>query len=453
MHLVVVVRQTIMTLHQWLLRNIWGSSYMSFRLKSNIHQAFFIQLGYTALWFNFAISVYYMLSIVHSWSELRMKKIRLGLYGVPLLIGVGLAFACIPFAGPTYSVCWIPDLKLVIIFGIVPIFSGIALCTLCMGSVCHFVIKQSRASRRWTFSATSVQSTSQNFSWRRNASAPASDGTNTGGHGEVRQSRGSFSRRPFVLYQSFYYLASFYITWSVALIPHFFFRSQAAFQSYWLWMLWVTFAPLQGFWNALVYLRPRWKQKQREAALMRAASTSQQMVVGSFWARFRFGVLRMPRDSEQDRSMRSSTSFLTRLASKLGRTLLWRKSTRRDDVDPAASVIEQGDGRLHPIPASGDYYHEDADKRDCDIDNSAPDVCENVPFASITPNTSNPDHAAPTNDNSSPALESIISTRSSAEDVPHATIHGMNELPTNEGCGHELNKSTSDSKGESGRRE
>ena len=60
-----------------------------------------------------------------------------------------------------------------------------------------------------------------------------------------------------VLWQCFFYLASFYLTWPVLLTGQFLFSRKKAVP-HWFWQIDFAMVPLQGFWNFLVYARPRW---------------------------------------------------------------------------------------------------------------------------------------------------------------------------------------------------
>jgi hypothetical protein len=59
-------------------------------------QAFFIQLGFTSMFYNVSLALYYVLVVAHGWRESRLKGVRHFMHAVPLLIGFGLAFEGIP---------------------------------------------------------------------------------------------------------------------------------------------------------------------------------------------------------------------------------------------------------------------------------------------------------------------------------------------------------------------
>ena len=73
----------------------------------------------------------------------------------------------------------------------------------------------------------------------------------------------SLSRQ--IAYQSYLYVGALWITWGPVVILR---GVQLAQGVTYYWMLiWVALSiPMHGFWNALVYLRPRWIQKRKEQA-------------------------------------------------------------------------------------------------------------------------------------------------------------------------------------------
>ena len=60
-------------------------------------QGFFIQMGTTSAFISVSLAVYYFCMITLSWTEYKMKKVRLWLFLCPIVVGLTLAFAGIPF--------------------------------------------------------------------------------------------------------------------------------------------------------------------------------------------------------------------------------------------------------------------------------------------------------------------------------------------------------------------
>ena len=61
--------------------------------KSCIAQGFFIQLGTISCYTNVSLAVYFFFVIRQGWTEEKMKKIRVLLFGCPILVGLAFAFA------------------------------------------------------------------------------------------------------------------------------------------------------------------------------------------------------------------------------------------------------------------------------------------------------------------------------------------------------------------------
>mmetsp|Transcript_16015 Transcript_16015/g.34843 ORF Transcript_16015/g.34843 Transcript_16015/m.34843 type:complete len:900 (-) Transcript_16015:27-2726(-) len=181
-------------------------------------QGYFIQLGSTAAYMNTSLAFYYLLVIKYGWSEIRIKRIRWALFLVPILIGLAFAFASIPYNEPLALWCnnaasyW-PEIPMIVTIG---------LATIVMGIVCWDVSSKERATKKYR----------------------------TGDTG-----RPSLSRK--VFWQSFFYLMAFYIVWPVYLALQFAWASGYAFTNYGFILAAGTMVPLQGFWNMLVYIRPR----------------------------------------------------------------------------------------------------------------------------------------------------------------------------------------------------
>lgn len=145
---------------------------------SCVAQGFFIQIGAISAYTNVSLSVYYLLVIKCGWSEIRVKKIHVYLFLVPVLVGISFAFAGIPFYAPLPLWCnntasyW-PD---------IPVAVAIGLATVIMGTVCWDVYSKEKATKKY----------------------------HSGRTGRTRLSTKVF-------WQSFWYLLAFYLTWPVYL--------------------------------------------------------------------------------------------------------------------------------------------------------------------------------------------------------------------------------------------
>ncbi|KAL3781671.1 LOW QUALITY PROTEIN: hypothetical protein HJC23_007303 [Cyclotella cryptica] len=160
-----------------------------------VAQGFFIQIGTIACFLNTSIAVYYLMSIKHGWNDDRMKAKRLWLFVPPIIVGL---------------VYW-PES---------PVIFSIATATFVMGDVCQHVYKNTRATRRYS------------------------------------ASRGRISKTVFM--QACWFTGAFYITWIPYVALQYMWSSGRALTNYGFILYAATSVPLQGFWNFVVYIRPRY---------------------------------------------------------------------------------------------------------------------------------------------------------------------------------------------------
>lgn len=184
--------------------------------KTCIAQGFFIQLGTIAGYMNVSLAIYYLLKIKYGWSELKSKKKRVYLFISPIVVGLTFAFAGIPHYGNMMIWCnntaefW-PE---------IPLIAAIAAATIIMSALCCHVYRQESRTTQFT-------------------------GASTGFSGRVFE-------------QACWFLAAFYFTWLPYLLLQYLWASGRAFYSYGLILYASTSIPLQGFWNWIVYSRPRY---------------------------------------------------------------------------------------------------------------------------------------------------------------------------------------------------
>jgi hypothetical protein len=202
-------------------------------------QAFFIQLGYTSVFYNVSLTCYYVLVICYSWSELQLRRRRQWLHGIPLLVGIGLALGGIPIYGPFEYACHITIFAvptyIICIFFAIPIGISIILITAGMLQVYFKVRRQSRATARYSMTSPNLE----------------------------RQ----------VFWQCLSYVMAFYITWPIQFTVYVGLLDEVNRIGFTLLMAFV--APLQGFNNFLVYVRPRvqrYIKKKRKSHRLSIAS-------------------------------------------------------------------------------------------------------------------------------------------------------------------------------------
>jgi hypothetical protein len=181
-------------------------------------QGFFIQLGTASPFYNLAVAVYYSAIINYEWTEERIAKYRLWLIGIPVLCGLILACAGIPFYGPNAVMCYVLEHE--VWFLVVPLSVVIVFATLMMTRIFLKVFRQERRVRKYSMSSQRM------------------------------------SRR--VFWQGFWYLACFYVSWPVVIAWIFLDDSFLFSDKHFHFMCCaLVMAPLQGFLNFLSYIRVR----------------------------------------------------------------------------------------------------------------------------------------------------------------------------------------------------
>jgi len=193
-------------------------------------QAFFIQLGFTSIFYNVSLAVYYVLVVAYGWKEFQLKPYRSLMHGLPVLIGLGLALGGIPIYHWLEYGCHIQtwsdsegNLWEVLLFVVLPIGFSIAAITASMLVVYCNVRKHSRRAGKWRLSGKAKAATLE------------------------RQ----------VFWQCVSFALAFYITWPIVITIY---LTSADVNGPLGLTITVAFvAPLQGFSNFLVYIRPRLK--------------------------------------------------------------------------------------------------------------------------------------------------------------------------------------------------
>ena len=197
-------------------------------------QGFFVQLGVTGALYNLSLSCYYTLAIALGWTETKLRRVRIFLH-LPAVIGLALALAGIPYYAQAIWGCYlqpppIADAFHVSVFFMLPIASVVAIATINMLIVTLAVRRNLRRSRKW----------------RRGGGNKSQD------------------LETQVLWQAAFYLSAFYVSYPLLIATNT--REATVSSQYWLYLTAITLAPLQGFSNFLVYVRPRvmrWVHRSR----------------------------------------------------------------------------------------------------------------------------------------------------------------------------------------------
>jgi len=203
-------------------------------------QGFFVQLGYIGIFFNLALSTYYLMTIKYGMTELRIKKYRYFFILPPILVGLVLAFAGIPFYDNIYLMCHVPppydvgfdDVQYtkasnwgpLIALSMVPICLVTAGGCLNMSLIYFHVRKEEKAAQRWMMN-------------------------NDNSNGMSKQ----------VFAQALLFTGSFLLCWILYFVANFG-ASSNLWYNYTFWVFLVILNPLMGLCNCLVYFRIKWSQ-------------------------------------------------------------------------------------------------------------------------------------------------------------------------------------------------
>uniref|UniRef100_A0A7S3P6F5 G-protein coupled receptors family 2 profile 2 domain-containing protein n=1 Tax=Amphora coffeiformis TaxID=265554 RepID=A0A7S3P6F5_9STRA len=193
-------------------------------------QAFFVQLGFTSVFCNVSLAIYYVLTIARGWKEFQLKAIRWYLQGFPLVSGIGLACGAITNYHWIEYGCHILPLEEgdtewpILVFAVIPLGLSIISITMSMWFVYRAVQVQATKAKKWRL------------------------GGDSGGKNSLERE---------VFWQCLLYVLAFYITWPIMFSVYL--ASVDIEGPLGLTLLIAFLAPLQGFWNSLVYLRPKIK--------------------------------------------------------------------------------------------------------------------------------------------------------------------------------------------------
>jgi len=226
-------------------------------------QGFWIQVGVGAPLYNASLSMYYFLVIFKGWKDHQMKKIEPFLHAVPILFS--LSTATIAAATDSYCNsnvwCWIDSSNNGFRFGFFygPVWAAMAFVTFAMVAIyCHFLV-QERKTKKYSQAQERVkQRLSSKSNLERTAVQPTniSHAANTASYA-VRNNHSSPRKSREIAGQAMFYVGSFYLTF---LFPSWTRFDQMLYGSspFAVIALFSVIFPMQGFFNACVYFRPRY---------------------------------------------------------------------------------------------------------------------------------------------------------------------------------------------------
>ena len=226
-------------------------------------QGFWIQLGVGAPLYNASLSVYYFLVIFKGWREHQIKKVEPFLHAIPIIFALttSIIVAATDNFRSSNVWCWISMDNIAMRFGFFygPIWAAILWVTCSMAAIyCRFLV-QERKNKRYQGSGQAGNNAQQLHSTATNVIGRLQSTTNIGNTG-MRSSTVSTSRSKSskIAGQALCYVGSFYLTF---LFPSWTRISQMMGRQppFAVVAMFTIFFPMQGFYNALVFFRPKIK--------------------------------------------------------------------------------------------------------------------------------------------------------------------------------------------------
>mmetsp|Transcript_8492 Transcript_8492/g.18469 ORF Transcript_8492/g.18469 Transcript_8492/m.18469 type:complete len:363 (+) Transcript_8492:2-1090(+) len=243
-------------------------------------QAFFMQLGLGAPFYNLCLAIYYYLFIVKNIRPSRNLERCMHLVCFLFAFGTAIAGLATGMFGYAAFWCWITVeyniFRYFFFHG--PIWIIITSIAIIMSSIFYDLKKQEKRQRRWgmgKFKQNACNSPGQDSARKGTAQGATNnsneDGTNknqgsTATNGMKRKNKSRSTRASDnVKSQAFLYVGSFILTWFFLTIVR---AMETAGQidsvPYWLTLAGVTLFPIQGFFNFLIYIRPRYNQHRKQ---------------------------------------------------------------------------------------------------------------------------------------------------------------------------------------------
>jgi len=237
---------------------IWGASGTQ---QSCTAQGFFLQFTVTAPLYNGSLSLYYLLMITFNWSERRLKRMRIWVHVSILAFGIATSVAGLPLTlyNSANLWCWIASSP----SGCVETIASAS----GQGTTCDRG-DNANSVYRWAFYyvplwvVIAFSTFAMLLTWlslkekgKQAETVLRTSFCNADSNRLLEKLRRKQRERN-VLFQCLFYLTAFYMTWvcPTALRVK---QSTSGTPTYGLLLCVGIFLPLQGFFNMLVYLRPR----------------------------------------------------------------------------------------------------------------------------------------------------------------------------------------------------
>ncbi|CAB9504878.1 expressed unknown protein [Seminavis robusta] len=246
-----------------------------------VMQGFFIQFYVVSSFYSVSLAIYYTVVLRYNWSEDQVKKLEPYLHSIPLLWGfaTGIIGISLKLYNPAGLWCWISPFpggcsgdecirgingntyRWAFFYG--PLWANIAFVTIAMALV--WVNVRKGASPTNNSDSASMNGSRHSTTKQQKTQLLKND------TGALERDQLAKKIKRDVAFQGFLYSGSFYVTW-IWLTAVRFLQLIGEPVPYQLLAAAAFFAPLQGFFNALIYLSPKFmavKKANPDAGLLR----------------------------------------------------------------------------------------------------------------------------------------------------------------------------------------
>lgn len=228
-------------------------------------QGFWMQLGVGAPLYNASLSIYYFLVIFKGWKECQLKKIEPFFHGIPILFSLSTAIAVA--ATDSYRSsnvwCWISSDRSVFRFCFFygPVWFALTIVTVAMIAIYGRVLVQERKTKQYREPEQSINQRKPTISNLEKKNSTISLSIRSSKRSSASRSSGQ-SRQ--IASQAMFYVGSFYLTFAFPSWTRIYQLTMNKQPPFAVIALFAIFFPLQGFFNALVYFRPRYLRYRKE---------------------------------------------------------------------------------------------------------------------------------------------------------------------------------------------
>jgi len=253
----------------------FGDVYMSFGTDGTCsYSGFFNQFGVASPLFNVSLSVYYLLHIQYGWRENALKKVEPIFHIIPIVFAMGTAITAMAkgMYGNVFWTCWInpdppqPDFQYYQwSFLFAPVWVCILIQLSVMSTLWWTMRSQERLiARKYALKAPITPTTTKSDDTMNVVENTSQAGQQTNRSSTARKrinDEGKYSTR-IAVQGSLYVLASC-ITWFFPTVQRITELSNGT-NYFTIQVLDTTLLPLQGFFNVLIYIRPKYMTYRRK---------------------------------------------------------------------------------------------------------------------------------------------------------------------------------------------